>query len=186
MVRALNRAKRVVVRDQSDDALELFGGTVGTGKKLPCERRTFKLLIFAVGSSIFFAAQGTGNIVDDCGKLQRLKCVLRQALACADGGGVSVDLQKVVDIVPVSVREKNHLLHGFRDGHTISSLRFCIRAFRRGQEPIDVVRGVCDGAARGVDGEVLEEHGGDVAALAEPLIEVVTVAVVGERLIAEV
>ena len=76
MVDAVNRAKRVVVRDQPDDALELFGGNVGTGKKLPRERRTFKLLIFAVGSSIFFAAQGTGNIVDDCGKLQRLKRTL--------------------------------------------------------------------------------------------------------------
>ena len=33
VVRALNRAKRVVVRDQPDNALELFGGNVGTGKK---------------------------------------------------------------------------------------------------------------------------------------------------------
>ena len=107
----------MVVRDQPDDALELFGGNVGTGKKIPCERRTFKLLIAAVGISVFFAAQGTGNIVDDCGKLQRLKCVFRQTLARADGGGVGVNLQKVVDIVPVSVREKNHLLHGFRNGH---------------------------------------------------------------------
>ena len=103
MVRVLDRAKRVVVRDQPDDALELFGGNVGTGKKLPRERRTFKLLIAAVGSSIFFAAQGTGNIVDDCGKLQRLKRIFRQTLARADGGGIGVDLQKVVDVVLISV-----------------------------------------------------------------------------------
>ncbi len=106
VVRALNRAKRVVVRDQPDDALELFGGNVGTGKKLPRERRAFKLLIAAVGVSVFFAAQGAGNIMDDGGKLQRLKRIFWQALARADGGGVGVDLQKVVDVVLISVREE--------------------------------------------------------------------------------
>ena len=117
MVRALDRAKRVVVRDQPDDALELIGGNVGTGKKIPCERRALELPIVAVRVAVFFAAQGAGNIVDDGGELQRLKCVFRQTLACADGGGIGVDLQKVVDVVLVSVREEDHLLHGFRNGH---------------------------------------------------------------------
>lgn len=58
MVRALNRAEGVVVRDQPDDALELFGGNVGTGKKIPCERRALELLIAAVRVAVFFAAQG--------------------------------------------------------------------------------------------------------------------------------
>ena len=124
--------------------------------------------------------------MDDGGELQRLKRIFWQTLARADGGGVGVDLQKVVDVVLVSVREEDHLLHGFCDGHKNSSLRYGIRALRRGQEPVDVIRGVRDGAARGVDGEVLEENGGNVAALTKALIEVVTVAVVGERLIAEV
>lgn len=67
MVRALDRAKRVVVRDQPDDALELFGGNVGTGKKLPRERRALELLIAAVRVAVFFAAQGAGDIMDDGG-----------------------------------------------------------------------------------------------------------------------
>ena len=121
MVRALDRAKRVVVRDQPDDALELIGGNIGTGKKIPCERRALELLIVAVRVAVFFAAQGAGNIVDDGGELQRLKCVFRQTLACADGGGIGVDLQKVVDVVEIGVLQQNHLLHGFRDGHKDAS-----------------------------------------------------------------
>ena len=41
--------------------------------------------------------------MDDGGELQRLKRIFRQALARADGGGVGVDLQKVVDVVLISV-----------------------------------------------------------------------------------
>lgn len=61
---------------------------------------------------------------------------------------------------------------------------FCCRVLR--QEPVEVSRRVCDRAARGVDGIVLEQHRRDVAASAKTLIEVIVVAVVRKRQMAEI
>ena len=60
------------------------------------------------------------------------------------------------------------------------------RVLRRDEKPVDIVRRVRDGAARGVDGKIFEQYGRDVAALAQALIEVIAVAIVCQRLSAEV
>ena len=72
--------------------------TLASGKAPALE-----LLIFAVRAAVFLAAQRARNVMDDGGQLQRLACVFRQSLARADGLRVGMHLQKVVDVMLVSV-----------------------------------------------------------------------------------
>ena len=85
MVDAVNRAKRVVVRHQPDDALDRIGRDIGPFKKCPGQRRALLLLIFAVGVAVFFAAQRAGDVMNDGGKLERVALRLRKTFAGADG-----------------------------------------------------------------------------------------------------
>ena len=85
VVDAVNRARRVVVRHQPDNALGRIGWDIGPFKKCPGQRRALLLLVFAVGVAVFFAAQRAGDVMNDGGKLERVALRLRKTFACADG-----------------------------------------------------------------------------------------------------
>ena len=72
VVDAVNRAKRVVVRHQPDDALDRIGWDIGPFKKCPGQRRALLLLVFAVGAAVFFAAQRAGDIMNDGCRLEEI------------------------------------------------------------------------------------------------------------------
>ena len=55
--------------------------------------------------------------MDNGGHLQDHLRVPVQVLALADGFGESVDLHKMVDVMPVPVEIRDHFPNDFRSGH---------------------------------------------------------------------
>ena len=67
--------KRVMMTNQISDPLFLGFGHAGIGQKCPDDGRTFFFLQFSVSTAVFFTAEGTGNVVDDGGRLQQILSV---------------------------------------------------------------------------------------------------------------
>ena len=68
----------------------------------------------AVGVAVFFAAERTGNVVSDGCDLQNELGFPVQMFQFPQGPGIGPDPNEVVDVVQISLRERDHLFHELR------------------------------------------------------------------------
>ena len=92
--------------------------------------------MLAVGMAVLFAAERTGDVVDDGGNLGHQPVARGELLALSDDLSEGMNLHEVIDVVMAAVRIVDHLAQNFSDGHG-TSLRFVfldystrIRAFQ--------------------------------------------------------
>ena len=101
---------------QIGDPLQLRFGHAGIGQKGPDDGWAFFFLQFSVGTAVFFTAQGTGNVMDDGGRLQQILSVRVQPFQLADGLGIGPYGDEMGDVVKITVRKDDHLFHELRNG----------------------------------------------------------------------
>ena len=123
VVRAVHPLGRVVVAHQIDHPVPRRLGEAGVPEEFLRQNYTLPLLVLAVGIAVFLPAEGTGDVMDQGRGLQNGLGLRRKALPDADGPGVGVDLQKVVDIVEVPFGTLDHLFCQLCDQHAFRLLR---------------------------------------------------------------
>ena len=75
VIHAVDPRQGVMMAYQIGDPLHLRFGHAGIGQKGPDDGWSFFFLQFSVGTAVFFSAEGTGNVVDDGGRLQQILSV---------------------------------------------------------------------------------------------------------------
>ena len=124
IVRAVHTVVGVMMSHQIDHPIHHGLGQTAVLQKVCRQNGAFSFLIGPVGAAVFFPAEGAGDVVDNGGGFQCGLGACIQPFLQADGAGVGVDLQQVVDIVEVSVGLCQHALHDVCNDHSRSPVRF--------------------------------------------------------------
>ena len=94
--------------EEADPVDELFIGTEffqdGPGRS-----GAFDFLVFARRGTVFFFGCVDADVVEDGGRAQDVLLVFGQSFQAADGVGVGVDLEKMVDAPGIAVVEGDGL-----------------------------------------------------------------------------
>ena len=123
IIDAINVRQRMMMPHQIHHALDHILIQSRAGKKGARNRLSLDLLMLAVGMAVLFAAERTGDVVDDGGNLGHQPVARRELLALSDDLSEGMNLHEVIDVVMAAVRIVDHLAQNFSDGHG-TSLRF--------------------------------------------------------------
>ena len=96
---------------QKSDTVNLFFLYPCAGQKLLYHRSAFYFLKFTVGISIFLPTQRTGYVMCDSRYFKGKLSFFVQIFQFTDGPGISPNTNEMIDVMDVSIRECNHLLH---------------------------------------------------------------------------
>ena len=111
VVDAIDVRVGVMVRDEPRNTLHIRALDGQPLEKRRHQRRALQLLMLPVGVAALLPAQRTGDVVYHGGQLQHLLRMPVQPLQLSDGPCHRPDLEKMVNIMQVSVRKLDHPLY---------------------------------------------------------------------------